>query len=74
MLINKIRNTYRGMTGYIEPVAPVTMVPDHRPAANAGNIVKSDMQAEMQARRQRRQRSMARNTLRNVSGWTVQTW
>ena len=70
MLISKIRNTYRGMTGYIEPVAPVTMVPDHRPAANADNIVKTDMLA----RRQRRQRSMARNALRNVSGWTVRTW
>ena len=70
MLINKIRNTYREITGYIEPVAPVTMVPDHRPAANADNIVKTDMLA----RRQRRQRSMTRNTLRNVSGWTVRTW
>ena len=70
MLINRIRNTYRGMTGQIEPVAPVTMVPDHRPAANADSIVKADMGA----RRQRRQRSMARNTLHNVSGWTVRTW
>ena len=70
MLINRIRNTYRGMTGHIEPVAPVTMVPDHRPAANAANIVKTDVLA----RRQRRQRSVTRNTLRNVSGWTVRTW
>ena len=70
MLISRTRNTHRGMTGHIEPVAPVTMVPDHRPAANADNIVKTDVLA----RRQRRQRSVTRNALRNVNGWTVRTW
>lgn len=70
MLMKRIRETYREITGYIEPVAPVSMVPTYRPAANAGNIVKSDMQA----RRERRQRRMDRAAMRNVSGWTVRSW
>ena len=74
MLMNRIRNTYRGITGYIEPTAPVTMVPSHRPAANADNIAQSDMHAEMQARRQRRQRRTGQSGLGNVSGWSVRTW
>jgi hypothetical protein len=70
MLMKKIRDTYREITGYIEPVAPITMVPRHRTAANAGNIAKSDMQA----RRDRRQRRMERVGISNVSGWTVRSW
>jgi len=70
MLMKKIRDTYREMTGYIEPVAPITMVPRHGPAANSGNIVKTDMQA----RRGRRQRRMERVGVSNVSGWTVRSW
>ena len=70
MLMKRIRDTYREITGHIEPVAPITMVPGHRPAANADNIVKSDMQA----RRDRRQRRMERVGMRNVSGWTVRSW
>lgn len=70
MLMNRLRETYREITGYIEPAAAITMVPNHRPAANADNIAKSDMQA----RRERRQRRMDRAAMRNVSGWTVRSW
>jgi hypothetical protein len=70
MLMNKLRDTYREITGYIEPAAPVTMVPGQRSAANAANITDSDMQA----RRQRRQRRSAQSGVRNVSGWTVRAW
>jgi len=70
MLMNRIRDTYREITGYIEPAAAVSMVPNHRAAANAGNISKSDMQA----RRQRRQRRAMQTGLRNIGGWTVRTW
>ena len=70
MLINMIRDAYREITGHIAPAAPITTVAIRRPAANAGNIVKTDMQA----RRHRRQRRMERVALRNVNGWTVRTW
>ena len=70
MLMNRIRDTYRGITGYIEPAAPVTMVPGQRSAANAADLTASDMQA----RRQRRQRRTGDSGLRNVSGWTVRSW
>jgi len=70
MLMKRIRDTYRGITGNIEPVAPVTMVPSYRPAANAGNIAQSDMQA----RRDRRQRRIARAGMHNASGWSVRSW
>jgi len=70
MLINRIRDTYREITGYIEPAAPVTVVSSQRPAANADNIEKSDMQA----RRGRRQRRMERVGMPNVSGWSVRSW
>ena len=70
MLMKRIRDTYREITGHIEPVAPITMVPRHGPAANAGNIAKIDMLA----RRGRRQRRMERVGMRNISGWTVRSW
>ena len=70
MLMKRIRDTYREVTGQIEPVAPVSMVPRYRPAANADNIARSDMQA----RRDRRQRRMERAGMDNVSGWTVRSW
>ena len=70
MLMNRIRDTYREITGYIEPAAHVTMVPDYRPSANADSIAKSDMHA----RRQRRQRRAAQIGLRNINGWAVRTW
>ena len=70
MLMNRIRDTYREITGYIEPAAPITMVSSHQSAANADNIEKSDMQA----RRGRRQRRMDRVEMRNVSGWSVRSW
>lgn len=70
MLMNRLRDTFRGITGYIEPAAPVTMLPGKRSAANAENIAESDMQA----RRQRRQRRYAQSGLSNVNGWSVRAW
>jgi len=70
MLMNRIRDTYREITGYIEPAAPVTIVPVYRPSANADSILKSDMLA----RRQRRQRRAGQISLRNIDGWAVRTW
>ncbi len=70
MLMNKLRNTYREITGYIEPAAPVTIVPGQRSAANTGNIINSDMQA----RSQRRQRRSSQSGLSNVRGWSVRSW
>jgi len=68
--MNKLRETYREITGYIEPAAAITMVPSHRPAANADNIAKSDMLA----RRGRRQRRIERLASQNFSGWMVRSW
>ena len=70
MLMNRIRDTYRDITGYIEPATPITTVTNQRPAANADNIAKSDMQV----RRERRLRRNERVGLHNVTGWSVRTW
>ena len=70
MLIDTLRNAYREMAGRIVPAEPITTVYSHRPAANASNIVKT----EMQVRRHRRQRRLRRTEHRNVGGWTVRTW
>ena len=70
MLMNRIRDAYREFTGRIAPAAPITRVAIRRPAANAGNIAKVDMQA----RRHRRQRRIERLALRSANGWTVRTW
>jgi len=70
MLMNRIRETYREITGNIAPVATITSVSSQRPAANADNIAQSDMQA----RRQRRQRRIQMTGLRNVNGWSVRSW
>lgn len=70
MLMNRIRDAYREITGYIEPAAPVTMVPGYRPSANEDSIAQSDMLA----RRQRRQRRTVQVGLRNINGWAVRTW
>jgi len=70
MLIDTIRDVYRELTGRITPVEPLVMVPMHRPAANAGNFTKSNMQA----RRLRRQRRLERFERRRINGWTVRTW
>jgi len=71
MLMNKLRDTYREMTGYaIEPATPITTIAGHWSAANAGDIAKTDIRA----RRDRRQRRNVQNGLRNVSGWTVRSW
>ena len=70
MLMNKLRDTYREITGYIEPAAPIATIPSQLPAANASNIAKTDMRA----RRDRRKRRNERVGLPNVSGWTVRSW
>jgi len=70
MLMNRIRDTYREITGYIEPAAPITTVQSQRPAANADKFTQSDKQA----RRQRRQRRAEQFGLPRLSGWTVRTW
>lgn len=70
MLMNRILETYREITGNIPPVATITTVSSLRPAANADNITESDTQA----RRHRRQRRMAMTGLRNISGWSVRSW
>ncbi len=70
MLIQMFRNTYREMTGQLAPAAPVTRISANRPAANAGDFGK----AQIQARRHRRQRRMEREMRRAVNGWTVRSW
>jgi hypothetical protein len=70
MLINRIRDAYREITGRLTHAAPNTTVTIHRPAANAGNFAKSDMQA----RRHRRQRRLERVGHGRINGWTVRTW
>jgi len=70
MLIKRLLGSSREVIGFIEPAAPISIVPSHCPAANADNFATSDSQA----RRQRRQRRMELTGLRNVSGWTVRSW
>jgi hypothetical protein len=70
MLIYRLRDIYREITGQIEPAATFTTVVSPRPAANSDNITQSDMQA----RRQRRQRRADRTGLRNNQGWTIRSW
>jgi hypothetical protein len=70
MLINRIRDAYREFTGRISRATPITTVTVRRPAANAGNLAKSDMQA----RRHRRQRRLERVGYGRINGWTVRTW
>ena len=70
MLMNKIRDTYREITGQMVTTEPVNSVPAYRPAANESNMAKS----EKQARRHRRQRRMERTGQRGFDGWTVRTW
>ena len=70
MLIDRIRGASRETTGKIALTEPVTTVPSQRPAANASNFAKT----EMQARRHRRQRRIERIARRSVNGWTVRTW
>jgi hypothetical protein len=70
MLMNRLRDLYREITGFMEPAAPITTVLSPGPAANADKFGHSDKLA----RRQRRQRRTQRHGLRNVSGWTVRSW
>ena len=70
MLIESIRDAYREITRRITLTEPIVTVPAQQPAANAGNIAKSDMQA----RRHRRQRRMERVARHSIHGWTVRTW
>jgi hypothetical protein len=70
MLIDTIRDAYRDITGNFVEAETVITVPAHRPAANAGSFVNT----EMQARRQRRQRRLQRAGHGHINGWTVRTW
>lgn len=70
MLMNSIMQTYREVFGKVEVVQPLVTVPHTLPAANAGELRKS----EMQARRARRRRRMERAGNRGFTGWTVRTW
>jgi hypothetical protein len=70
MLIESIRDAYREFTGDLVPGEPVTTLPSHRPAANAGDFGTN----EAQARRQRRQRRLERSSNHSVSGWKVRAW
>ncbi len=70
MLINRLRDMYRDMTGYIEPATPVTTVPGHGPAANADKFRQSDKLA----RCHRRRRRTARHGFLTFRGWIVRTW
>jgi hypothetical protein len=70
MLIDRIVDSYRDMTGHTVQAQPVITVPVVRTAANAGHFEKS----AMQARRQRRLRRMDRSGQRNINGWTVRAW
>ena len=70
MLIDTLRDAYREMAGRMVPAEPITAVHSHRPAANASNIARTDMQA----RRHRRQRRLERTGQYTVGGWTVRTW
>lgn len=70
MLMNRIRDTYREMTGQFTPIEPVTEVQANRPAANASNFANTGKQA----RRQRRLRGLVRTPGYRSIGWTVRTW
>ena len=70
MLIEKIRDAYRELSGSIEKAETITTVPARRPAANAADFERSGTQA----RRLRRQRRLGRAEYRRVSGWAVRTW
>jgi hypothetical protein len=70
MLMNRIRNTYRELTGQLMPVEPITKVQASRPAANASKFVSTDTQA----RRQRRLRRLDRNLGHRVNGWAIRSW
>ena len=70
MLMNKIRNAYRELTGQLMPLEPVTRVNVSRTAANASEFVKTDTQA----RRQRRLRRLDRSMGHHVDGWAIRSW
>jgi hypothetical protein len=70
MLINKIRNSYRDLIRYLDPVEAIITLDNSRPAANAENY----RQPETQARRLRRQLRAARAGRQQTSGWSVRTW
>ena len=70
MLTDILRDACREIAGQMAPSEPTTTVHGHRPAANASNIARTDMQA----RRHRRQRRLERTGQYTVGGWTVRTW
>ena len=70
MLINKIRNSYRDLVRYLDPVQAIVTLENSRPAANASNY----LQPEMQARILRRHRRSERAGRLHTNGWSVRTW
>jgi len=70
MLIDRLKDSYREMTGQTVQAQPVVTLPQVQLAANADRFEKS----AMQARRQRRQRRMERSDRHAISGWTVRAW
>lgn len=70
MLMNRIRETYREVTGNIAPVTTIASVSDQLPAANADRFTSVDMLA----RRQRRQRRSQVTGSSNLNSWSVRSW
>lgn len=70
MLIEKIREVYREFIDPVVTVEPMKAKEVVRPASNASDYSR----CEMQARRQRRQRRLGRATQHNLNGWAVRTW
>ncbi|MCW8925292.1 MAG: hypothetical protein OQJ84_03470 [Xanthomonadales bacterium] len=67
MLINTIKQSYRGLLGLEDPTQAVVTVPVKRAAANADTYGKSEKRA-------RRQRRMVFTGPQSSTGWRVTTW
>ena len=65
MLMDNPQALYQEISTYIEPAAPVSIVPGLRSAANTDNLVDSDMLA----RSRRRRRRSGQGGLGSVSAW-----
>jgi len=70
MLINTIKQSYRGLLGLEDPTQAIVTVPVKRAAANADTYGKS----EKRANRQRRLRRTNFTGLQANAGWRVSTW
>lgn len=70
MLIERILRGYRETNDTLAPASPVVTISARRPAANAADYDRS----EMQSRRLRRQRRLGRSATHRIGGWAVTTW